>query len=120
MSPREIVVVALAGLGTVFILLSVVGLLRMPDLYMRIQATTKATTLGLLLVMAALSVHFAQPGETVKAVLVILFLFLTQPIAAHMIARAGYRTDVPLWEGSVTDELAAAESASRIEDPSGL
>jgi multicomponent Na+:H+ antiporter subunit G len=51
---------------------------------------------------------------------VILFLFLTQPIAAHMIARAGYRTDVPLWEGSVTDELAAAESASRIEDPSGL
>lgn len=120
MSPREIAVVALAGLGVAFTLLSVVGLLRMPDLYMRMQATTKATTLGVLLVMAAMSVHFARPGETVKALLVVLFLFLTQPIAAHMIARAGYRTDVPLWEGTVTDELAAAESASRIEDPSGL
>lgn len=92
-------------IGTVFTVLAAVGIVRMPDLFTRIQTATKASTLGVACVMLAAAVHFGDLGTVARAVLVIAFLFLTAPVAAHAIGRAGYFHGVPLWQRSDTDEL---------------
>lgn len=100
---------ALVGTGTLFSLLAAVGILRMPDLYMRTQAAAKSSTLGVSCIVLAMIVHFGTPGITTRAVLVIAFLFLTVPVSAHMIGRAAYSSGVALWEHSVVDELKERE-----------
>jgi multicomponent Na+:H+ antiporter subunit G len=77
----------------------------MPDLFTRIQASTKASTLGVGCIILALAVHFGETGITVRALLVVLFFLLTAPVAAHVIARASYFIGVPLWERTIMDEL---------------
>jgi multicomponent Na+:H+ antiporter subunit G len=91
--------------GASFLLLASIGIIRMPDLFQRIQAATKASTLGAGCILAALAVHFQDFGITVRALLVIAFFFLTAPVAAHVIARAAYFVGVPLWEKTIVDEL---------------
>lgn len=91
--------------GGLFSLLGAIGIVRMPDLFTRLQASTKAGTLGVGLIMVAVSIHFADLGVTVRAALVIAFFFLTAPIAGHMIARAAYFVKTPLWEHTTIDEL---------------
>jgi multicomponent Na+:H+ antiporter subunit G len=98
--------------GGAFLLLAAVGIIRMPDLYSRIQAATKAATLGVGCIILALAIHFVDLGITVRALLVIAFLFLTQPVAAHMIGRAAYFVGVPLWENTIMDELRGRYDAS--------
>lgn len=101
----EFIMSALLITGGAFLLLAAVGIVRMPDLYSRIQAATKAATLGVGCIILALAIHFVDLGITVRALLVIAFLFLTQPVAAHMIGRAAYFVGVPLWEHTIMDEL---------------
>ena len=95
--------------GALFMLLAAVGLVRLPDLYTRMSATSKAATLGASLVLLGAAVHFGTAAAAGKAVVIVAFLFLTAPVAAHAIGRAGYRRGSPLWEGTVTDELAGEE-----------
>jgi multicomponent Na+:H+ antiporter subunit G len=108
---RAAATAVLLCLGAAFMLLGAVGIFRFPDLYSRLQAATKAATLGVSLMILALAVHFADFGITVSALLVIAFFFLTAPVAAHVIARAAYFTGVPLWGGAITDELRTAYDA---------
>lgn len=103
---KDAVTVVLLGIGSVFALLSSVGLVRFPDLFMRMQASTKATTLGIGCLMLAVAWHFGEIGIATRSLLVVLFVFLTAPVGAHMIARAAYVTGVPLWEGTLQDDLA--------------
>jgi multicomponent Na+:H+ antiporter subunit G len=91
--------------GAGFSIIAALGVLRMPDLFTRMQAAAKTGTLGVGCTIIAVAIHFADVGVTTRAALVVLFLFLTAPVAAHMIARAGYISGVRLWEGSVTDEM---------------
>jgi len=91
--------------GAFFALVASVGLLRMPDLFMRLSAATKAATLGIALVLAAVAVFFSQVGITGRVIAIIFFVILTAPVAAHMIARAAYFNRVPLWKGSIYDDL---------------
>jgi multicomponent Na+:H+ antiporter subunit G len=91
--------------GALFMLLAGLGVLRLPDLFMRLQAATKASTLGVSCLLLGAAVHFQELGVTTRAVLVIAFFFLTAPVGAHVIARAAYAVGVPLWEGTITDEL---------------
>jgi multicomponent Na+:H+ antiporter subunit G len=102
---REIVTFALMMSGALFMLLAGVGILRMPDLYMRISATTKAATLGAGLTLLALAVYFNKLGIASRALATIVFIFLTAPVAGHMIARAAYFLGVPLWKGTIANEL---------------
>ena len=97
--------VAIMLVGVAFLLLAGIGILRMPDVFMRASATTKAATLGVGCVMVAVAIHFADLRVTTRVVATISFLFLTAPVAAHMIAGAAYLTGVPLWEGTIGDEL---------------
>ena len=91
--------------GAAFALLAGAGVLRMPDLFMRMQAATKASTLGIGCIVLAVAVHFGELGVATRAIATIIFVFLTAPVAAHMIARASYFVGVPLWEGTIIDEL---------------
>jgi multicomponent Na+:H+ antiporter subunit G len=92
-------------LGSLFILLSAVGLLRMPDLFIRMSATTKASTLGIGLVLTGTAIFWGDIGIAARAVSIIIFLLLTAPVAAHIIGRAAYFDKVPLWEKTHIDEL---------------
>lgn len=98
-------------LGAAFMLLAAVGLVRLPDLYLRMSATSKAATLGASLVLLGAAVHFGTAVVAGRAAVIVAFLFLTAPVAAHAIGRAGYRRGSPLWEGTVADELAQASRA---------
>ena len=91
--------------GALFMLLASVGVLRLPDLFMRLQSATKASTLGVGAMFVAVAIHFQNLTVTTRALLVIALVFLTAPVAAQMIARAAYAVGVPLWEGTITDEL---------------
>ena len=102
---REAATVVLMGLGTGFMLLAALGLVRMPDLFNRMQAATKASTLGVSLMMLAAIVHFGTVEVAARAMLVVVFLFVTAPVAAHALSRAAYYAGVPLWRGSLRDEL---------------
>jgi multicomponent Na+:H+ antiporter subunit G len=102
---NEILRNTLLLIGASFLLLASIGITRMPDLFSRIQAATKASTLGIGCIMFALAVHYEDIGVTVRALLVIAFIFITAPVAAHVIARAAYFVGVPLWENTIIDEL---------------
>jgi multicomponent Na+:H+ antiporter subunit G len=101
----EWVMNALLLLGASFLLLAGVGVLRMPDVFMRMSAATKAATLGIACMLLAVAVHFPGVGITARAVAAIVFFLLTAPVAAHMIGRAAYFVGVPMWEKTVRDEL---------------
>ena|SRR3990170_4283218 len=97
---------ALLVFGLFFLLTGTLGLLRFKDVYSRMHATTKSTTLGLSGVLLAALIYLRHLGLThgLKELLILGFLFLTAPVGAHMIARSAYWIGVPLWRGSVIDE----------------
>lgn len=101
----HVIVAALVAIGTTFMLLAAIGVVRMPDVYMRLQVSTKGASLGAGCVLLAVPLFFGDLAIGVRALLIILFIFLTTPISAHMLGRAAYIVGVPLWEGSVLDDL---------------
>jgi multicomponent Na+:H+ antiporter subunit G len=102
----HIIVAILLIIGTAFTLIAAIGIVRMPDVYMRLQVSTKGATLGTGVLLLAVAVYFVEFQIVVRALLIIGFILLTTPISGHMLARAAYLVGVPLWEGTVTDELA--------------
>ena len=99
------IVAVLMVLGSLCMLLAALGVARMPDLFMRMQAATKAATMGAGLMVLAVALFFGDMGTVMRAGLVIAFIFITAPVSAHLIGRAAYFVGVPLWEGTVIDEL---------------
>lgn len=93
------------SLGSLFVLLAAIGLVRMPDLYLRISVTTKAATLGIGLILASAAVYFQETSVSTRILAIIFFILLTAPVGAHLLGRASYITGVPLWKKSVLDEL---------------
>jgi multicomponent Na+:H+ antiporter subunit G len=89
--------------GTSFLLLGGLGLVRMPDIYNRIQAGTKATTLGTLL--SLLGVAFLHPEWSLKLLLIGVFLLFTNPLSSQVLARAAHRTGVRKSSVTVVDHL---------------
>lgn len=109
----EWIAAACISLGALLMLLAGLGIFRFPDLFTRMQATTKASSLGILLVMLGVAIHFREPTIAAHAMLVVLFFFLTLPVSAHWIARASHRVGVPLWPGTLRDELEGLTVAER-------
>lgn len=103
---NEIVVLFFVLLGILFDLFGCIGLLRMPDLYNRLQASTKCVTLGTCSILFAVFLKYGFGPAGVKSLLCILFLLLTAPVSAHALARGTHRSGVRLWEKSVCDEYA--------------
>jgi multicomponent Na+:H+ antiporter subunit G len=101
----EAVTAILILVGALLMFLAGVGITRMPDLFLRMSATTKVATLGLGTIMLAVVIYFDDLVATSHAVATILFVFMSAPVSAHIIGRAAYFAKVPLWEGTVTDQL---------------
>lgn len=97
-------IVALIFLGTFLMLLTGLGLVRMPDVFTRMHAATKAASLGVALLLLAAAFYFGQPGVVAKVIATIIFIFLTAPVAASLLGRAAYARRIPLWDRSVMDE----------------
>lgn len=91
-------------LGAFLMFATSLGIIRMPDVLLRISTTTKAVTLGAGCMLAAAALHFWELGTTTRLLATVAFLAMTAPVAAHMIARAAYLADVPLWKTQL-DEL---------------
>lgn len=91
--------------GAFFMLIAAIGILRMPDLLTRMHASSKAGTLGAGLILVAVAVEYGDLGVTARALVAIIFLVLTAPVGAHVIARAAYFVGVPLWQGTVVNEI---------------
>lgn len=98
-------------LGSLLSLVTTIGLIRLPDVYTRSHAASKSATLGVLLILvgALLYFWFADNYFSARLVLGIVFVFITAPVAGHLISRAAYYTDVPLWEKTVQDDLKTKE-----------
>ena len=90
--------------GSGFVLLAAVGVLRMPDVFTRMQASTKASTLGLGCLLIGTALQMGDFGSLIRVASIAAFVLLTTPVAGHVIARASYYADIPLWEGTVLDE----------------
>lgn len=94
-------------IGALFVLIAAIGVVRLPDLLMRMHAATKAGTLGAGLLLGAVMVSLPEPSVVVRAAAVIVFMLITAPIAAHVIARAAYHVgEAQLWDRTSVDELA--------------
>ena len=115
MTASETVTAAALLVGAAFVFIAALGAVRFPDLYTRIHAVSKATTLGLGCMLIGVAVSFPDLGVIAKIVAVLLFIFLTTPIATHMIVRAAYLAGVPQWKGTVTDEMKGRYTGERGE-----
>ncbi len=93
------------GIGAIAILLASIGILRMPDLYLRLSVTTKAATLGIGLILVGAAFHFQNVGVTARALAIIFFSTLTAPVSAQLIGRVAYIIKASLWKHTITDEL---------------
>jgi len=93
--------------GAAFMMVATIGALRLPDFYTRMHAITKAGTLGIGLILVGIAVFFGDLSATTRAMAVIAFVLFTAPVSAHMIGRAGYLDEVPLWQGTLVDKLRA-------------
>jgi len=98
--------------GCTFLLLAALGIVRMPDLYIRMSSSSKAVTLGAGCLAVGLALHMNDAGVTTRSILLILLFLLKAPVAAHMLGRSAYLTGLPLWEATTIDEVTA-----RAENP---
>ncbi|MFC7027680.1 monovalent cation/H(+) antiporter subunit G [Halomicroarcula sp. GCM10025324] len=97
MTPLEWAIVALAALGAFFGGVAAVGIVRLPDIYTRAHAASKSDTLGAVLALVAVALAIQTNLSTIKAVFLLLFMFLTNPTAAHAIARAAEDQGIRPW-----------------------
>ncbi len=107
----DYIMAGLILLGGFFCFVAGLGVLRLPDVLIRMHASTKAGTLGAGLILAAVAVFFADTATITRAVATIVFLLITAPVAAHMIGRAAFRSGVPLWRTKI--EEGAEETLQR-------
>lgn len=101
--------------GLFFMLLAAVGLVRMPDFYHRTHAVTKGATLGTVGMLVAImlflvSHHYVSTIDIVtKAVLVIIFTFIANPVGAHLLSKAAHLDKAPKWKNTISDDLESDE-----------
>ena len=101
----EIVITIILTLGSLLMLIAAIGLIRLPDIFMRMHAATKAPSLGVTLMLIAFALYFADTATSIKAVAIILFIFTTTPIASHAIGATAHRLKIKKWYKMKIDDL---------------
>jgi len=99
----EILALVCIVIGITFDLFGCIGLIRLPDVYNRVQASTKCGTLGTCSILFGVFLKFGFAAAGVKALICIAFLLLTSPVAAHALARGAHKAGIRLWEKSSCD-----------------
>ncbi|MAW85632.1 MAG: Na+/H+ antiporter subunit G [Phyllobacteriaceae bacterium] len=92
-------------IGAAFSLVAAIGINRLPDIYSRTHAASKAGTLGSCLMLIALAIYAEDAGTTLRALAGVVFFLLTAPISSHLLGKASYAVGYPMWKGSVLDEM---------------
>ena len=100
----ELIGKILIGIGVAFDLFGCLGLVRLPDVYNRLQAATKCVTLGTCFVLLGSGIAMGSAHAVVTSLLCAAFVLCTSPVGAHALARGAHLGGVKLWDGSVTDE----------------
>lgn len=113
----EIIISIFLLVGGLLSLLGAIGILRLPDVYGRLHAATKSATLGVISIIIGVFLYFLViHGMFVgKLLLTIVFVFMTAPVAAFMIARSAYNVNVKMSEKSTQDDLADAIKQQKSE-----
>lgn len=104
MTPTEIAVIVLAAGSVFFSLVAAVGVIRLPDVYARAHATSKSDTMGTGLALAAAALALDSGVAQLKIGLLIVFVLLTNPVAAHAITRAAHFQGIPTWRSDMEAE----------------
>ncbi|MCM8801340.1 MAG: monovalent cation/H(+) antiporter subunit G [Candidatus Omnitrophica bacterium] len=103
---NEIIGYIFIGIGLAFDFFGCLGLIRLPDVYNRLQASTKCVTLGTCSILFGLFLFKGFTASGIKALLCILFIILTAPVSAHALSRGAHSSGVKLWDKSVCDMYA--------------
>ena len=103
--------------GAVLMVLAALGALRLPDALARLQAGTKAASLGLAFLFGGTALLHLSFSSVIKLALSMLFVFVTAPVAGHVIGRAAYRAGVPLWPGTFVDDPPPESDGDDVEPP---
>jgi multicomponent Na+:H+ antiporter subunit G len=89
--------------GVLFTFFAALGILNMPDVYIRMHSSTKAGTIGLGLIMVAVALHFQDSSVTSRAGGIIIFILMTAPIAAHLLGKSLLHSNYPMWHAKNPD-----------------
>ena len=111
----DYLVVGLLWIGAIFTLVAAIGIIRLPDVFLRMHAAAKAGTVGVISGLIALTLHFDDPAIRVRAVLIALFLCISAPIVAQVLSRAALATRTPMCPRTQCDEWTAEEDRKRDE-----
>jgi len=104
----------ITAIGTIFLFLGSLGIFRLPDVYNRLQAGTKCTTLGA--VLTIVGVGIMQPDWLLKTLVIAIFILITNPISSHALGRASCKSGVPLCDRSVVDKTKEFEECKPLHD----
>jgi len=109
----ELIGAILTLIGTLVLLVASIGLIRMPDVYNRLQVGTKASTLGT--IFSLFGLVLVNPGWAGKLILLIFFVMMTNPVSSHVLARAAYFIKIPFTSRTVVDKLKVNDSALKVK-----
>ncbi|SDH65838.1 multisubunit sodium/proton antiporter, MrpG subunit (TC 2.A.63.1) [Planococcus glaciei] len=106
----NILIIILISVGVIFSAVTALGLVRLPDVYTRTHAASKSSTLGVMCILGGTFIHFwlLEDHFNPQLVIAIAFLFITSPVAGHLIGRASYMSGIPLAEETVRDDMKIA------------
>lgn len=103
---QEAVAALLMGLGLIFLVGSMIGMLRLPDFYSRVHASGNSETLGTMLVFLGLAVYNGVSITSAKLLIILMFIFVGNPIGSHILAKSAYKTGHPVWtKKTLPDDL---------------
>ncbi|WP_273130360.1 monovalent cation/H(+) antiporter subunit G [Metabacillus sp. HB246100] len=104
--------------GALLSLIAAIGVVRLPDVYTRNHAASKSATLGVISILLGLFMYYLllDHHANSRVLLGIVFVFITAPVAGHLISRAAYNMGVPLWKNSVQDDLRKARKREKISE----
>lgn len=92
-------------MGVLLIFTASLGLFRLPDIYTRMSAVTKAVTFKIGLIMLSVSIYFNTMPVVLKAATIIFLLLLTTPVSSHLLGKEAHSRRMPLWKKTIIDEL---------------
>ena len=101
----EIIILICVFSGVFLMFIASLGLFKMPDLYTRMSAVTKAVTFKVGLIMISVSIYFNSFPVVLKCILIIFLLLLTTPVSSHLLGKEAHERNTPLWKKTITDEL---------------
>ncbi|MDQ3535363.1 MAG: monovalent cation/H(+) antiporter subunit G [Bacteroidota bacterium] len=107
-------------IGVIFMIISAIGIIRLPDFYIRMSAITKAATLGVGFIATGIGIYFNELWIVTKVIAIIFFMILSSPVAAHVISRAASQHHIPFWKITNLNEFKSYQSKFRLKMKKGV